>query len=68
VTRRRTLSNTGVAALKPRAARYALPDSELRGHYIRVAPPGAKTFATVARDPGGEQVWTTIGPPDVSFN
>jgi len=30
---RKTLSDKGVAALKPRAARYATPDPELRGHY-----------------------------------
>lgn len=59
------LSDTGVAALKPRPTRYAMPDPELRGHYVRVAPTGAKTFATVARDPSGKQVWTTIGPADV---
>jgi integrase len=53
-----------VAALKPREARYALPDPELRGHYVRVAPTGAKTFTTVARHPNGRQVWTTIGPAD----
>src|SRR4051812_40920418 len=65
MSRRKSLSDTGVAALKPRAARYAEPDPELRGHYVRVAPTGAKTFATVARDPTGRQVWTTIGPADV---
>ena len=65
MTRRKTLSDVGVAAFKPRAARYAVPDPELRGHYVRVAPTGAKTFATVAREPGGKQIWTTIGPADV---
>ena len=47
----KTLSDKGVAALKPRAARYAFADPELRGHYVRVQPNGAKTFATVARTP-----------------
>jgi len=41
---RKTLSDKGVAALNPRAARYALPDPELRGHYVRVQPSGAKSF------------------------
>lgn len=63
--RRKTLSDLGVAALKPRAVRYAEPDPELRGHYVRVQPSGAKSFVTVARDPAGKQIWTTIGAADV---
>ncbi len=60
---RKTLSDAGVAALKPRAARYAHPDPELAGHYVRVTPSGAKSFVAVTRDPGsGRQVWATIGP------
>jgi integrase len=63
---RKTLTDKGIAALKPRASsRYAFPDPELRGHYVRVQPSGAKTFVTVARDPAGRQVWTTIGATDV---
>ena len=61
---RKTLSDKGVAALKPRASRYAFPDPELRGHYVRVQPSGAKTFAAVAVDPEGRQVWTSIGRAD----
>ena len=62
MTRRKSLSDTGIAALKPRAARYAFPDPELTGHYIRVTPQGAKSYVTVAYDPNGKQVWTTLGP------
>ena len=65
MTRRKTLSDRGVAALKPRAARYAMPDPELRGLFIRVTPGGAKSFVTVARDPYGKQVWATLGAADV---
>jgi integrase len=62
---RQSLSDRGVAALKARAQRYAFPDPELGGHWIRVQPSGAKTYVTVARSPeGGRQVWTTIGPTD----
>lgn len=61
---RRTLTDKGVAALKPRQARYAYPDPELRGHWIRVQPSGAKSFATVTRGPDGKQVWATIGAAD----
>jgi integrase len=62
---RKTLSDKGVAALKPRAQRYAVPDPELRGHWIRVTPTGAKSFVTVTRGPEGKQVWSTIGATDV---
>jgi integrase len=62
---RKTLSDKGVAALKPRAQRYAFPDPQLAGHYVRVQPSGAKAFAAVTRDPGGKQVWSTIGDTNV---
>jgi integrase len=63
---RKTLTDRGVTALKPRPQRYALPDPELRGHYVRVQPlpSGAKSFWTVARSPAGRQIWTLIGPAD----
>jgi integrase len=62
---RKTLTDKGVAALKPRTERYAFPDPELRGHYVRVQPSGAKAFVTVARSPQGKQVWTHIAASDV---
>lgn len=62
---RKTLTDKGVAALKPRPQRYAFPDPELRGHYVRVQPSGAKMFVTVARNPDGKQIWTNIGAADV---
>jgi Arm DNA-binding domain len=61
---RKTLTAKGVAALKPRSARYAFPDPELRGHYVRVQPSGAKSFVAVTVDPNRKQIWTTIGPCD----
>jgi integrase len=60
----KTLSDKGVAALKPRTARYAVPDPELRGLYIRVQPTGSKSFAAVTVGPSGKQIWTTIGRAD----
>ena len=60
---RKTITDKGIAALKPRAARFAFPDPELRGHYIRVQPSGAKAFVSVARDPAGRQIWTTSARP-----
>jgi hypothetical protein len=35
---------------------------ELRDHYVRVTPTGAKSFVTL--DPNGEQVWAIIGGCD----
>ena len=61
---RRAMTDKGVAALKPRAQRYAVTDLELRGHWIRVQPTGAKSYWAVARNPDGRQVWTHIGPAD----
>ena len=58
---RRTLTDLGVAALKPKAARYNFSDPQLPGHYIRVTPSGGKSFAVVTRDPNGKQIWHTIG-------
>jgi integrase len=63
--RRRSLSDLRVAGLRPRADRYAEPDPELRGHYVRVHPSGAKSFVAVARDPNGKQVWATLGSTDL---
>jgi integrase len=61
---RKTLTDKGVAALKPRPKGYAFPDPELRGHYVRVRPSGVKTFTCVVRDPRGKQIWTAIGAAD----
>jgi integrase len=58
---RKILSDKGVVALKPRAARYAHSDPEQRGGVIRVQPSGAKSYWAVARNPHGKQVWTLIG-------
>ena len=59
--RAKRLDDEGVAKLPVKGARYALPDPELRGHYVRVATTGATTFWAVARDPGGKQHWRMIG-------
>ena len=58
---RRTLTDTTIAALKPRPERYAVADPQLPGHYVRVTPGGAKSFAAVTRDPRGKQIWHTVG-------
>ena len=61
MARRKTLSDDGVAALKPRSKRYPHPDPELASHYVRVTPSGAKSFVVVVRDREGRQRWDTIG-------
>ena len=61
---RKSLTDNGVAALKPRAKRYAHSDPELAGHYVIVQPTGVKSFSAVTRDPSGKQIWTRIGSPD----
>jgi integrase len=65
MTTRKSLSDKGVAALRPRAARYAFPDPELVGHYVRVQSSGAKSFVAVSRSPAGKQIWTTVGSTEV---
>jgi integrase len=61
---RKTMSDKGVAALKPRAKRYAVGDPELTGHWIRIQPTGAKSFWAVANNPDGRQIWSHIGACD----
>jgi hypothetical protein len=58
---RKTLSDRGVAALTPRATRYAYPDPEMPGHYVRVHPSGAKSFVAVTIGADGKQAWITVG-------
>jgi len=53
-----------VAKLKPGSKRRALPDPDMRGHYVRITPNGAKSYVAVARAPSGKQVWATIGSTD----
>jgi integrase len=61
--RTKRLDDDGVAKLKAKPKRYAVPDPELGGHYIRITPTGAKSFWVVARDPTGKQHWRPIGTP-----
>jgi integrase len=62
---RKTLTDKGIAALKPRPRAYAYPDPELVGHYIRVQPSARRSFVIVARSPSGKQVWANVGAADV---
>src|SRR5262245_19445864 len=59
--RAKRLNDDGVAKLRVKAKRYAEPDPELRGHYIRVEPSDSKTFWVVTRDPAGKQHWRQVG-------
>jgi Arm DNA-binding domain len=65
----RKMSDLAVKRLKPKKKggkliRRTVPDTELRGHWIRIQPSGTKSFWTVARDPKQKQVWTYVGPCD----
>src|SRR5262245_10432791 len=57
----RKLTDKAITDLQPRAGRYNFADPQMPGHYIRVMPTGAKSFACVTREAGGKQVWLTIG-------
>ena len=63
MARRKTLTDNMILKLKPGRKRLTIPDPELRAHYVRVTPKGAKSYVAVARDPGGKQIWATIGAP-----
>jgi integrase len=65
MTRRKRLTNHQVASLPVKAKRYSVLDPEMSGHYVRIMPSGAKSYAAVARDPYGKQIWFTIGNTDV---
>ena len=62
---RKNLTDHMVRKLKPGPKRVTLPDPELRGHYVRITPTGAKSFVAVARDPVGKQIWATLGGADL---
>jgi integrase len=61
---RKSLTDKGVAALRPRAKAYAYPDPEMRGLWVRVQPSGSKSFVVVARGPDRKQIWTTLDTTD----
>jgi integrase len=67
VPRRRALTDKQVATLPRKEKRYTLPDPEQLGHYLRIPARSSRAptaFAAVARDPGGKQIWTTVGTAD----
>ena len=58
---RKTLTNKTVAALKPKAKAYTVPDPGCIGHYVRVLPSGRKSFTVIVRDRSGKQKWVNLG-------
>jgi integrase len=65
--RREKLTDKKVAKLVRKEKRYAYPDPELRGHWLRIPPHTSEapiSYVVVARDPGGKQIWKTIGTAD----
>ena len=65
MARRKTLTDHMILKLRPGPKRRTIPDPELRAHYLRITPTGAKSYVVVARDPGGRQIWATLGGADV---
>ena len=64
-SRRRRLTDERVRKLKPPSSgRLTVPDPEMIGLYVRVTHLGARSYAAVARDPYGKQIWTTFGSCD----
>jgi integrase len=55
----RRLTDSGIAALKPKAKAYLKPDLQTPGLYVRVLPSGSKAFVVVIRH-GGKQIWKTL--------
>jgi len=69
--KRRTLTDKQVVALPRKQNRYTIPDPEQIGHYLRVPARSSRaaiSFAAVARDPNGRQVWVTIGGADIGVD
>lgn len=64
---RQTLTDLGVAKLKPKTKRYHYADPELAGFYVRVQPTGGKSYAAFARGPSGKQELITIGTTTLSI-
>ena len=59
---RKTLTDKGVAAIKPtRQNLHSLGPDVAGALCAGRLPSGTKSFVAVARDPRGKQVWTTIG-------
>ncbi len=57
-----------VADLKAESSQYAVRVKDVPGLYVRVSPAGAKTFAAVARDLHGRQIWATIGGTELRLD
>jgi integrase len=65
--KRHRLTDRQIETLKRTDKRQTLPDPEQVGHYLRIPASSSKApiaFAAVARDPGGKQIWETVGTTD----
>src|SRR5262249_53131208 len=65
--RRKTRTDSMVAALKRDHKPNPVPDPQLSGHYVRIGRRG-KTFAAVARAPRGRQILHTLGSSSLYSN
>jgi integrase len=62
--KRKAYTDQDIAGLPVKRKRYAEPDSDQRGLYIRITPKGAKSFVVVCTGLDGKQVWKVIGRTD----
>jgi integrase len=64
VPKRTRLTDRQIETLRRTEKRQTIPDPELIGHYLRIPPRTSRapiTFAAIARDPSGKQIWETVG-------
>jgi integrase len=62
--KRRGLTDKQIATLTRGDKRRTMPDPEMLGHYLRIPARSSRapiSFAAVARDPNGKQIWATVG-------
>lgn len=53
-----------IATAKPKPKRQVIFDEATTGLALIVSPKGKRSFAVVARNPEGKQIWKQIGEPD----
>jgi integrase len=54
-------TDASVARLRPAAKRYAVPDAQQPGHYVRVTPNGERVYYAAVKNPSHKMVWHRVG-------
>lgn len=68
MTRKPISTDRQLSDLKPEDRKYSVRIKNQPGLYVRVGASGVKSFAAVARDPAGKQIWVTIGGAELLIN